>query len=126
MLVICLPFSQNGFLFSFTSTFCASFAFAFTTLPLLFSRILLLPIYFCFYLPLYFFLTPLDVTFFFFLYSYFLSSSFIRHCIHSNLDSSAGIVTRLRIRRARNRGSVLGSCKELPSVRPAPRVRPVS
>ena len=115
MLVICLHVSQNGFLFSFTSAFCASFVFMFTTLTLQFFRILLPPIYFCLYLPLNFFFIPFDVTFFFFLYSYFLFSSCILHCIHSNLDSSSDM---------RNRGSVLGSCKELPSAQPAPGVQP--
>ena len=81
MLVICLHVSENGFLFSFTSTFCASFAFVFTTLPLLFSHILLHPIYFYLYFPLYFFFTPLDVTFFFLLLTLFI---FI---IHSSLHS---------------------------------------
>jgi hypothetical protein len=76
------------------------------------------------YLLLYFFFTPFGVTFSF-SFTHSLFSSFSRHCIHSNLYSSSGIVTRLRIRRPRNRGSVFDSCKELPSAQPAPAVHPV-
>ena len=96
MLVICLHVSQNGFLFSFTSTFWASFAVVFTALPLLSFRILFPPIYFCLYLPLYFFFTPLEVTFDVeYIYGFVMPGGFVRQVDDVTANRSSG-PSRLR------------------------------